>query len=250
MLYSRMKALILAGGYGKRLRPLTDDRPKPMIEILDKPILAWQLSWLKFNGIDDVILCIGYMKEVIIDYVSKNVKDMNIYYSVEDEPLGTAGAIRNAYNLLKDEDRFIVINGDIITDLNMNKMIALSSNDKNNKSSKSSNSIAVVPLPSPYGIVEIDESSNSDNVKVLGFKEKPRLDQFWINAGVYYLSINIIDYLPDKGSIEYDTFPLLVKEGKLNAVKYSNVYWRSIDTHKDVEEARKELATYLNKNKR
>jgi mannose-1-phosphate guanylyltransferase len=231
-----MKALILAGGYGKRLRPLTDDRPKPMIEILNKPILAWQLSWLKLNGIDDVILCIGYRKEIIIDYVSKNIKDMNVYYSVEDEPLGTGGAIKNVYksNLLKDEDKFIVINGDIITDLNISKMIVLGSNSSN------SNSIAVVPLPSPYGIVEIDDVK-SDNARVLGFKEKPRLDQFWINAGVYYLSINIIDYLPEKGSIEYDTFPLLVKEGKLNAVKYNNVYWRSIDTHKDVEEASKEL---------
>jgi mannose-1-phosphate guanylyltransferase len=231
-----MKALILAGGYGKRLRPLTDDRPKPMIEILNKPILAWQLSWLKLNGIDDVILCIGYRKEIIIDYVSKNIKDMNVYYSVEDEPLGTGGAIKNVYksNLLKDEDKFIVINGDIITDLNISKMIVLGSNSSN------SNSIAVVPLPSPYGIVEIDDVK-SDNARVLGFKEKPRLDQFWINAGVYYLSIDIIDYLPEKGSIEYDTFPLLVKECKLNAVKYNNVYWRSIDTHKDVEEASKEL---------
>ena len=238
-----MKALILAGGYGKRLRPLTDDRPKPMIEILNKPILAWQLSWLKLNGIDDVVLCVGYRKEVIIDYVSKNIKDMNVYYSVEDEPLGTGGAIKNVYksNLLKDEDRFIVINGDIITDLNINKMIALGSNNSN-----SSSSIAVVPLPSPYGIVEIDDIK-SDNVRVLGFKEKPRLDQFWINAGVYYLNISIIDYLPEKGSIEYDTFPLLVKEGKLNAVKYNNVYWRSIDTYKDVEEASKELM-HMSKN--
>ena len=238
-----MKALILAGGYGKRLRPLTDDRPKPMIEILNKPILAWQLSWLKLNGIYDVVLCVGYRKEVIIDYVSKNIKDMNVYYSVEDEPLGTGGAIKNVYksNLLKDEDRFIVINGDIITDLNINKMIALGSNNSN-----SSSSIAVVPLPSPYGIVEIDDIK-SDNVRVLGFKEKPRLDQFWINAGVYYLNISIIDYLPEKGSIEYDTFPLLVKEGKLNAVKYNNVYWRSIDTYKDVEEASKELM-HMSKN--
>lgn len=220
-----MKALILAGGYGKRLRPLTDNRPKPMVEVLNKPILVWQLSWLKMNGIDDVILCIGYMKDVIIDY-TKGIKDMSIEYAVEDEPLGTAGAVKNAYKLISKEDRFIVVNGDVITDLNIGKMLNNSSN----------NSIAVVPLPSPYGIVEMDGE------RVIGFREKPRLDGFWINAGVYCLSSSIFEILPEKGSIEYDVFPLLAKEGKLSAVKYRDAYWRSIDTHKDIEEAGKELA--------
>jgi len=223
-----MKSLILAGGYGKRLKPLTEDRPKPMIEILDRPILAWQLSWLKMNGIYDVILCVGYKKEVIMDYVSKNVKDMNIQYSIENEPLGTGGAIKNAHDLLLDDDTFIVVNGDIITDLSIGMMVR--------------DSIAVVPLPSPYGIVETETSSNPAIIR--GFKEKPMLDGFWINAGVYCLSNDIFRYLPEKGSIEYDTFPILVKEDRLYAVKYKNAYWRSIDTYKDVEEASKELAVH------
>ncbi|MEM0446574.1 MAG: nucleotidyltransferase family protein [Candidatus Nitrosocaldus sp.] len=237
-----MKAVILAGGFGKRLKPLTDDRPKPMVEILGKPIVAWQVEWLRLNGIYELILCVGYMKERIMDYLGDGSKySVSIDYVVEDEPLGTGGAVKNARHMLKDDDKgkeeededddgykFIVVNGDIITDLNIGKMLAFNGN-----------SIAVVPLPSPYGIVEISNDS-----KIIGFKEKPKIDQFWINAGVYCLTSEVFKYLPEKGSIEYDTFPKLAADGMLYAVKYRDAYWRSIDTHKDVEEASKELLKY------
>lgn len=224
-----MKAVILAGGFGKRLKPLTDDRPKPMVEILEKPIVAWQIEWLRLNGIDELILCVGYMRERIMDYLGNGSRySVSIYYVVEDEPLGTGGAIKNARQLLNGEERFIVVNGDIITDLNIARMVMMQNN-----------SIAVVPLPSPYGIVEM-----SSDARITGFKEKPKLDQFWINAGVYCLNHDVLAYLPDKGSIEYDTFPQLARKGMLYAVKYKDVYWRSIDTHKDIEEASKELREY------
>ncbi len=243
-----MKALILAGGFGKRLRPLTDDRPKPMVEILGKPIIAWQIEWLKLNGVDEMVLCVGYMRESIINYLGDGRRySVRIDYVVEDEPLGTGGAVKNAKHKLSGEDRFIVVNGDVITDLNIARMLihkgSSSDNSSNNSNSSRSNSkssiagsIAVVPLPSPYGIVEI-----SDDARITGFREKPKLDQFWINAGVYCLTSEVFRYLPDKGSIEYDVFPHLAANGMLYAVKYKDVYWRSIDTHKDVEEASKEL---------
>ncbi|MFN4337319.1 MAG: NDP-sugar synthase [Candidatus Nitrosocaldus sp.] len=222
-----MKAIILAGGFGKRLKPLTDDRPKPMVEILGKPIIAWQIEWLKLNGVDEMVLCVGYMRESIINYLGDGRRySVRIDYVVEDEPLGTGGAVKNAKHILKDEDRFIVVNGDVITDLNIARMLI-----------HRHNSIAVVPLPSPYGIVEIN-----DDAKITGFREKPKLDQFWINAGVYCLTNEVLRYLPDKGSIEYDAFPHLAADGMLYAVKYKDAYWRSIDTHKDVEEASKELS--------
>ncbi|MCS7141628.1 MAG: nucleotidyltransferase family protein [Candidatus Nitrosocaldus sp.] len=225
-----MKAVILAGGYGKRLRPLTDDRPKPMVEILGKPIIAWQIEWLKMNGVDELALCVGYMKEVIMDYLGDGRRySVSIEYVVEGEPLGTGGAVKNAERLLKDEERFIVVNGDVLTDLNIGKMLPTTASGKS--------SIAVVPLPSPYGIVEVGDDS-----RITGFREKPRLDGFWINAGVYCLSSSVFRYLPEKGSIEYDTFPQLASNGVLYAVKYRDAYWRSIDTHKDVEEASKELS--------
>ena len=99
-----MKAVILAGGFGKRLKPLTDNRPKPMIEILDKPILEWQIKHLAKNNIKEIIICVGYLKEQIIDYISSGNKfDVHVAYTVEDEPLGTGGALKNTYSLLKDE---------------------------------------------------------------------------------------------------------------------------------------------------
>lgn len=231
-----MKAVILAGGFGKRLKPLTDERPKPMIEVLDKPIIEWQIRWLKSCGISDVILCVGYLKEHIVEYVGSGSKlGVNAYYTVEDTPLGTGGALKNAESLLSHEEKFFMLNGDVLTDINP---ISL----KDELSDDLVATIAVVPLPSPFGIVQIDEDS-----KVLGFAEKPKITQFWINAGVYCLSSRIFDYLPESGNIETTALPALAKDKKLKAVKFEDSFWRSIDSHKDIEEAGREIGTTFEK---
>ena len=136
-----MKSVILAGGFGKRLKPLTDNRPKPMIEILDKPILEWQIKHLAKNNIKEIIICVGYLKEQIIDYIASGNKfDVHVAYTVEDEPLGTGGALKNTYSLLKDEKNgFFMINGDILTNINF-----LDLANENNHSK-----LALVPLKSP-----------------------------------------------------------------------------------------------------
>jgi NDP-sugar pyrophosphorylase family protein len=225
-----MKAVILAGGYGKRLKPLTDEKPKPMIEVLDKPIIEWQIRWLKNNGIDDVIICVGYMKDHIINYIGSGSKfAVKVGYTVEDEPLGTGGALKNTEALLSSEESFLMLNGDVLTNI-------VVSNLKKNLTNDLVATLAVVPLPSPFGIVEID-----DNSKVLGFREKPTINQFWINAGVYCFSKKIFDHLPEKGNIETTALPVLAKNKKLKAIKYENTFWRSIDSHKDIEEAASEL---------
>ena len=227
-----MKAVILAGGFGKRLKPLTDERPKPMIEVLDKPIIEWQIKWLTNHGINDVILCVGYMKERIMDHIGSGSKlGINAYYTVEDTPLGTGGALKNAEVLLSNDEKFFLLNGDILTNINPIRL-------KNELSSGTEATIAVVPLPSPFGIVQIDKNSN-----VLGFTEKPKITQFWINAGVYCLSNKIFDYLPESGNIETTALPALVKDKKLKAARFENAFWRSIDSHKDIEEAAKEIDT-------
>jgi NDP-sugar pyrophosphorylase family protein len=231
-----VKAVILAGGFGKRLKPLTDERPKPMIEVLDKPIIEWQIRWLKSCGISDVILCVGYLKEHIVEYVGSGSKlGVNAYYTVEDTPLGTGGALKNAESLLSHEEKFFMLNGDVLTDINP---ISL----KDELSDDLVATIAVVPLPSPFGIVQIDEDS-----KVLGFAEKPKITQFWINAGVYCLSSRIFDYLPESGNIETTALPALAKDKKLKAVKFEDSFWRSIDSHKDIEEAGREIGTTFEK---
>jgi NDP-sugar pyrophosphorylase family protein len=223
-----LKAVILAGGYGKRLRPLTDSRPKALVEISGKPIIEWQINWLIAYGIREFIICAGYMKEKFLETIGSGSKyGVKIYYSIEDEPLGTGGALKNTEGLLKNEEGFLALNGDIITNLNPIELI------KNNN--ETTGTIALVPLKSPYGIVEITDTNFIKN-----FIEKPQLD-YWINAGVYYFKPEIFNYLPEKGDIERTTFPELAKMSKLNAVKFRNVFWKSIDTQKDIEEVEKEI---------
>jgi mannose-1-phosphate guanylyltransferase len=224
-----MITVILAGGLGIRLRPLTTDRPKPMIQIKDIPIIELQVSWLKKFGITDIIVLVGHLKEKIKHHLGDGKKfGVNISYIEEHVPLGTGGALKNAKNEIIQNGNtntgFLVINGDILTDL-----------DPFTISEKGSMTLALVPLKSTFGIVE----TNGDLVSK--FVEKPSIENMWCNAGVYYFSNEIFDYLPDKGNIETVTLPMLVEKQRLKAKKFSNNYWRSIDSHKDVEEASKEI---------
>jgi mannose-1-phosphate guanylyltransferase len=223
-----MKAVILAGGFGKRLKPLTNDRPKPMIEVAGVPILEWQINWLRSHNIREIVICVGYLKEIVLNYVGSGQKfGVNVGYSVEEEPLGTGGALKNAKSLISGES-FVAMNGDIITDLDPWKLVG----DLNGGSA---GSIAAVALRSPYGIIEIEDGL------ARGFREKPILTDYWINAGVYCLSTKILEILPDQGNIEAVTLPRLASEGKIRVTRYEQVHWRSIDTHKDIEEAEKEF---------
>ena len=225
-----MKALILAGGMGKRLRPLTDDKPKPMIPISNKPILEWQITWLKSHNIRDIVLCTGYMGDIITKYFGNGEQfDVNIEYSNEEEPLGTGGALMQSRSLLESHSKFLVMNGDIITDIDPTSLIQ-------NLTDKLIGTIAVVALRSPFGEIEIQE-----NDLISSFTEKPILNDHWINAGIYCFSNNIFNYLSDVGSLESDVFPILATENKLSAIKQNDIKWRSIDSHKDIEEAQKEF---------
>jgi mannose-1-phosphate guanylyltransferase len=221
-----MKTVILAGGHGKRLKPLTDTRPKPMIQVSDFPIIEWQVRWLRKFGIKEFIMCVGYMKEQIINYIGNGARfDCRVDYSFEEKPLGTGGALLNARKLLSDQESFFMLNGDILTELDPNRLQI-----------PYSNTLALVPLRSPFGVVELDENS-----RVLGFVEKPELPDSWINAGIYHFTQEVFRYLPEKGNIEVTALPALAKERKLRAVTYEKVFWRSIDSHKDIEEAAKEI---------
>jgi mannose-1-phosphate guanylyltransferase len=221
-----MKTVILAGGFGKRLKPLTDTRPKPMIEVYGLPIIEWQVRWFRKFGIKEFIMCVGFMKEQIINYIGNGAKfDCRVDYSVEEKPLGTGGALLNARKLLSDHESFFMLNGDILTELDPNRLQITDSH-----------ALALVPLRSPFGVVDVDQNS-----RVLGFVEKPEIPNSWINAGIYRFSQEVFRYLPEKGDIEVTTLPALAKERKLTAVKYKKVFWRSIDSHKDIEEAAKEI---------
>ena len=230
-----MITVILAGGLGKRLRPLTSDRPKPMIQINNTPIIELQVKWLKKFGITDIIVLVGHLREKIKHHLADGKKfGVNISYIEENVPLGTGGALKNAKDHIiqngNSDSGFFVINGDILTNL-----------DPFTISDKGSMTLALVPLKSTFGIVE----TNGDLVSK--FVEKPYIEDRWVNAGVYYFSNEIFNYLPDNGNLETVTLPMLVEKQKLKAKKFSNNYWRSIDSHKDVDEASKEIEQVFKK---
>lgn len=222
-----MKAVILAGGLGKRLRPITDYVPKPLIPINNIPILEWQIRHLKKSGINKFIVCTGYKTEQIRNFLdAKNNFGVEIKLVNEKMPLGTGGAIKNASKLI-DEKTFFVLNGDVITNINVNLL----------KSKQ--NSIASVPLRTKFGIMDIK------NDKVVRFSEKKNISDYWMNAGIYYLSNKIINDLPKIGNIEDTTFPTYAKESMLNVVKFKNAVWHSIDSYKDIEECEEAIKKKL-----
>ena len=218
-----MKAIILAGGIGKRLRPITDYVPKPLVPLKNAPIIEWQIKYLKKFGVDELIVCTGYKTEMIQHFLSmKDNFGIKIRFSIEKSPLGTGGAIKQAGKLIKDES-FFVINGDIITDIDLKKLL------------KKPNSIAAIELRTKFGIME------TKNDKVTRFKEKKEISDIWMNAGIYHLQRKVLNDLPKKGDIEKTVFPDYAKKGILHTVKFKNTKWYSVDSFKDMEECSLEV---------
>jgi len=217
-----VKALILSGGRGKRLKPMTDYVPKPLVPLNNTPIIEWQIRNFKKFEVNEFVICSGYKNEQIINYLKSKKIGVKIDYSVEKTPLGTGGAIRNASNFI-DSQSFFVINGDVITNLDPRHL------------ESHQNSIAVIPLRTTFGVVNIIKD------KITRFEEKPEISDYWMNAGIYHLSKEVLMHLPIKGNIENTVFPLLAKKGSLFAVKYEKAFWYSIDSHKDVEQCSSEM---------
>ena len=218
-----MKVLILAGGEGKRLRPLTESVPKPLVKINGRAIIDYQIDQFRKLGLREFVVLSCYKNSELLNHFAR-YEGADVKVVVEDKPLGTGGAIRLARQSAGAGD-FIVVNGDIMTDLDLAPML---SGGKDILAK-----IALVPMVSPYGVVKTSRN------KVTGFDEKVVLDEVWINAGVYWMSESIFDLLPESGSLEKDVFPKLASEGKLGFSKFQlqDRFWRSIDTIKDHEDA-------------
>jgi NDP-sugar pyrophosphorylase family protein len=229
-----MYAIVLAGGKGERLRPFTEDRPKPMVEIMGVPILSYQIQWLQSQGVSDLIISCGYRHEVIQAYFGEGERlGVRITYAVEKQPLGRGGALRLAMGQLpQGEDAVIATNGDVITNFRITPVLEA------HRSQKMLATVVLTPFVSPYGLVEVDGSE-----RVTQFREKPELP-YWINAGIYVLSPALRDRLPEHGDHEMTTFPDLARSGLLGAYK-TRAYWRTVDTIKDVNEVAAELQRRL-----
>lgn len=225
-------AIILAGGKGERLRPLTNDRPKVMVELDGKPIMAWQIDWLKSHGITKFVLTVSYKHEVVEQYFEDGSKfGIEVDYSIEETPLGRGGGIKKAFKspLISSDTDVVVCNGDIITKLDSGKMI------QNHLDHKALVSLLLVPYLSRWGVVKIDDQNH-----VIGFEEKPKLP-YWINGGIYVFNKEVEPLLPEIGDHEKDTFPKIPKE-KFLGFKDEG-FWRAVDVVKDKSEAEEFLTS-------
>lgn len=218
-----MDAIILAGGRGKRLKPLTDYVPKPLVPINNIPIIDWQIKYLKKFKINKIIICTGYKTEMIEHFLAmKDNFGIDIQFSIEKKPLGTGGAIKKAGKLISN-DFFFVLNGDVITNIDLKKLL------------EKPNSIAAIELRTKFGIIETRDD------KVVHFREKKEIPGVWMNAGIYYLQKNILKDLPKIGNIETSLFPNFAEKGILNTIKFKNAKWFSVDSFKDIEECAGEI---------
>lgn len=227
-----IKALILAGGKGTRLLPMTLNTPKPIVPIANIPFVFYQLDLLKRARITEVILSLSYLPRSIRDLLGEgNRYGLMVRYTVEDSPLGTAGAFKKAQNLL--DDTTVVFNGDVLTDLDISKVIAF------HKQQQADATIVLAPVenPSAYGLVEC----TSDH-QVARFVEKPAPEEITcntINAGVYVLEPQILDFIPPNQnySLEREVFPRILESGKKFCAYLLNGYFLDIGTPQKYLEA-------------
>lgn len=231
-----MKALFLAGGYGTRLKPLTDNMPKPMVPIMDRPLLERNIMILKKYGIKEFVLSVHYKPQKIKEYFGDGSKfGVKIDYVKEDIPLGTGGAIKYAAKNFKDS--FLIFNSDIIDEIDYKKLIEY----HKEKSADATIAVTKVKDPSMYGVIEYDK-----NNYVTSFKEKPKKDEIkshYINAGVYVFEPRVLDEIASNKvvSIERDTFPKLLKKDYKISIYDGSSYWMDVGTpskylrvHKDI----------------
>ena len=216
-----MRAVVLVGGFGTRLRPLTTNLPKQMLPIVGIPMIERVVAGLGSHGVTEAVLSLGYRPDAFIDAYPDGVcAGVVLHYAVEPEPLDTAGAVRFAARSAEIDDTFIVVNGDVLTDLDVTALWNF------HKGHGAEGTIALTPVddPSRFGVVPID-----DDGRVIAFVEKPSpgtAPTNWINAGTYVLEPSALDRIATdrRVSIERETFPTMVDEGGLFAL-HSDSYW-------------------------
>jgi len=217
-----MKAVVLVGGEGTRMRPLTETMPKPLIPLIDRPFLQHVLDHLARHGVHEVLLSSSYLEEAFATFLHERHGDPTVTWIAEATPLGTGGAIANAARLLSDT--FLVLNGDILTDLDLTAMVAFH---------RKRGAVATIALTSvedarPFGLVELDASD-----RVLAFREKPTEPvPGLVNAGTYVLEPRAIEGIPPGRavSVERKVFPDLIDRGAPLFGFTSPAYWIDLGT--------------------
>jgi mannose-1-phosphate guanylyltransferase len=218
-----VQAVILVGGEGTRLRPLTSTVPKPVVPLVDRPFIAYMLEWLRRHDVDDVVLSCGFLATSVRNVLGDgSTYGLRLRYVEEPDPRGTAGALKYAESLL--DERFLMLNGDVLTDIDLSAQVA------RHEATGATATLALVAVedPSAYGLVQ-----TADDGRVEDFIEKPSADAATTNlisAGAYVLERSILDLVPaDKNvSIEREIWPRLIGDGLFGFA--SEAYWLDIGT--------------------
>jgi mannose-1-phosphate guanylyltransferase len=219
-----LQALILAGGEGTRLRPLTSSIPKPVVPLAGRPFISYMIEWLRRHGVDEAILSCGFMADGVRTVLGDGDElGVRLRYVEEPTPLGTGGALKLAEDLL--EERFLMLNGDQLTDIDLTAQLR----QHERTGARATLALIAVEDPSTYGLVR-----RRDDLSVSGFLEKPNaeeIDTNLVNAGVYILERSVLDDMAAAGtriSIERDVFPQLVDHGLFGYE--ASGYWMDIGT--------------------
>lgn len=228
-----MKAVVMAGGEGSRLRPLTSRRPKPLAPIVNKPVMEHILDLLRRHGITDVVATLHYLADEIESYFGDgSAFGVSLRYVVEDTPLGTAGAVKLAESMLRD-DSFLIISGDALTDMDLSAML------QHHRSTNADATIALQRVTNPleYGVVVTDERA-----RITRFLEKPSWGEIFsdtINTGIYALEPSIFEYMEAGRSYDFskDLFPRMLHEGKSLQGFITQDYWTDIGNLQQYQQA-------------
>jgi mannose-1-phosphate guanylyltransferase/phosphomannomutase len=232
-----MKAVVMAGGEGTRLRPLTINRPKPMVSLVDRPVIQHIIELLKLHGVTDIIVTVQYLANTIQDYYGDGSQHgVNITYSLEEVPLGTAGSVKNAEHLL--DEPFLVISGDALTDFDLSAIVA------HHQSSQALATITLTRVQNPldYGVIITDDLG-----QVRQFLEKPSWGEVFsdtVNTGIYVLSPEVLAYI-ERGKMtdwSKDVFPRMLRKGDKIQGYVANGYWTDVGT---IEEYQRACGDYL-----
>lgn len=218
-----IKAVLMAGGKGSRIRPLTLSRPKPLIPVANRPMIEYIIAKIKNTGYRDLVVTLSYMKNQIKSLLQKDFPELNIKYSAEKEPLGTAGGVKKASKYLNDT--FFVLSGDVLVDVNLNKLLEF------HKEKKALVTMVLTPVdnPSHFGIAVLD-----DKKQLIKFLEKPSPQEVFskiANTGTYVLEPEILDYIETKkGEVDFskDIFPQIIAEKRGVYGYLLEGYWNDV----------------------
>lgn len=225
-------AVVLSGGEGIRLRPITADLPKGLVKVGGKPLLQWVVEWLKSNEVTRIVMGVAYLKEQIIDFFGDGARfGVAIQYSIHTVAGGTSEGFRLAIVRHVKDRTFFALNGDQITDLRLKALLA------RHRKSRALSTIAVVHPRLPFGLVKVDRRGYCR-----GFSEKPVLKNVNISTGIYLFERDMLKHMPRVGDVERTTFPKLSRIGKVAAYKHAGSFI-TINSLKELEDAEKHLGS-------